>query len=90
MLLIVHLCIAEMTCSSFDLLILSLLGKKLTGLHLEPFYALSLCLEQIATLILLPIFHPALSVSYCCDGLLSRVFDLSPLFELLFLFFGYL
>ena len=64
MFLLALLCIAEMTNSSFDLLILSLLGKKLAGLQFEPFYALRLGLEQFCALILLPIFHLVLSVSY--------------------------
>ena len=60
------------------------------GLVLEPFYALSLGLEQFSAFILLPIFHPFLSVRYSFNGLLSHVFDPSPLLELIFLFFSHL
>ena len=84
------LCIAEMKNSSFEGLILSLLGKKLTGLHLEPFYALSLGLEQFCAFIFLPIFHPVLIVIYSCNGLFSRAFDPDPLFEIIFLFFSHI
>ena len=63
-LLLARLHLTEMTYSSSDLLILFLLGKKLAGLQLEPFYALSLGLEQFGALIFLPIFHPVPSISY--------------------------
>ena len=83
--------ITEMTYSFSDILILFLLGKKLTGLQLEPFYALSLGLEQFGALIFLPNFHPVpSSISYSCNGLLSHVLDLSPLLKRLFLFFSHL
>ena len=88
--LLVLLHLTEMTYSSSDLLILILLGKKLTGLQLEPFYTLSLGLKQFGVLIFLPIFHPVPSISFSCNGLLSHVFDLSPLLERLFLFFSHL